>query len=201
MTGEDRLRPRRGDWVTLTGGVRVSRTWMTRHTPRLLDAWCDASSEEDPRAVAARILQIAGGLESELDGGHRTPSGRDWEVLAERIDPRLVRGPDWPPLAAALDGAAAAGHDVARRLLVLASDPPLPERHPARELHWRLLDDCPAAVPRRLDAEGQATVRGSAHPGAHSGPAAPQVPADPTARRAGGEPSTPAPRHDEGATR
>ena len=42
MSGEDRPRRDRGDWVTLTDGVRVSRTWMTRHTPHLLAAWCGA---------------------------------------------------------------------------------------------------------------------------------------------------------------
>ncbi|SFP63382.1 hypothetical protein SAMN05660464_3778 [Geodermatophilus dictyosporus] len=154
MSGEDGPRPSRGDWVTLTGGVRVSRTWMTRHTPRLLAAWCDATSGEERRAVAARILQIAGGLESEPDGD-REPAGRAWEVLAARIDPRLVCGPDWPPLAAALDRAAAAGYDVAGRLPALAAVAPLPDRHPARELHWRLLDDCPAATPRRRGAAGR----------------------------------------------
>ncbi|GAB3314434.1 hypothetical protein GCM10027451_29380 [Geodermatophilus aquaeductus] len=201
MSGGDRLRPGRGDWVTLTGGVRVSRTWMTRHTPRLLGAWCDAPSEEERRAIAARILQVAGGLESEPDDGDRDPGGRDWEVLAGRIDPRLVDGPDWPPLAAALDRAAAAGYDPARRLPALAAATPLPARHPARELHWRLLEDCPAALPRRLDAEGPGASRNPAQPTAHSGPACPQTSADRTARRAGSEPSTPAPPHDPGATR
>jgi hypothetical protein len=59
-----------------------------------------------------------------------------------------VRGPDWPPLAAALTRAAAADYDIAVRLPALAAAAPLPARHPARELHWRLLDDCPDALPR-----------------------------------------------------
>ncbi|MGY1829030.1 hypothetical protein ACI8AA_01230 [Geodermatophilus sp. SYSU D01180] len=148
MSGGDRRRPGRGDWVTLIAGVRVSRAWMTRHTPGLLTAWCDATTPAERRAVAVRILQIAGDRESEPDDdGDRKPAGRSWAVLAGRIDPRLVSGPDWPPLVAALDRAAAAGYDVAARLPVLAAAAPLPHRHPARELHWRLLDDCPAALP------------------------------------------------------
>ncbi len=201
MSGDPRARPGRGDWVALIDGVQVSRAWMTRHTPRLLAAWCDATSDEERRAVAARILQIAGGLESE-PGGDREPAGRTWEVLAQRIDPRLLRGPDWPPLAAALDRAAAVGYDVARRLPALAAAAPLPDRHPARELHWRLLDDCPAAVPGRRGADGPSTTaRGPAHRGVHSRTPAPQAPADPTAPRTGGEPSTPTHHNDQGARR
>ncbi len=161
MSAEDRPGPSRGDWVTLADGVRVSRTWMTRHTPRLLAAWCDTTCAEERRAVGVRILQMASALESEPDDRGREPSHQTWEVLAERIDPRLVSGPDWPPLAAALDRAAAAGYDVASQLPARARAGPLPDRHPARELHWRLLDHCPAAVPRRHDS--------GHHPWAHAG--------------------------------
>lgn len=77
-------------------------------------------------------------------------AGAHWAALADRIDPRLTAGPDWPPLAASLDLAAAAGVDVTGRLTALAAAGPLPERHPARELHWRLLADCPEAAPRNL---------------------------------------------------
>ena len=51
-----------------------------------------------------------------------------------------------PALAVAMTRAAAAGYDVATHLSQLARTPPLPRRHAARELHWRLLDACPAAV-------------------------------------------------------
>ncbi|WP_116451694.1 hypothetical protein [Blastococcus litoris] len=139
----------RGDWVSLIDGVRVSRHWMTRHTPRLLAAWRDARTLERRRAVAVRILQVAAELESEPDGFDidDTLADQPWRTVAERIDARLVCGPDWLPLAAALARAAAAGYDVVARLATLAAAAPLPERQPARELHWRLLDDCPAALP------------------------------------------------------
>ena len=135
----------RADWVVLLDGVRVSHRWMTRHTPRLLAAWCAADSVDPRAAIAARILRAATELESEPVGDDADPwdGGQIWRSLAEHIDPRLVHGPDWPPLAAALDRAHTAGYDVETRLPTLAAAGPLPDRHPARELHWRLLDDCP----------------------------------------------------------
>ena len=140
----------RGDWVSMVAGVRISRAWMVRHTPDLLAAWCDAATAEGRRAIATRILQIAANLESEPeDGDDDAATDPTWRQLVARIDARLVRGPDWLPLAAALARAAAAGYDVAARLPALAAAAPLPARHPARELHWRLLDDCAAALPAR----------------------------------------------------
>ncbi len=144
-------RPRhdRGDWMSLSDGVRVNRRWMIRHTPQLLAAWCDAPTERRRRAIAAHILLVAADLESEPAAD---PSGDEaraidaWQATVARIDPRLVVGPDWPPLAAALTRASLAGYDLATRLPELAAAAPLPDRHPGRELQWRLLDDCPAAV-------------------------------------------------------
>ncbi len=144
----------------MADGVRIGRRWMTQHTPQLLSAWRDASTALERRRLAARILQAAlhAARQAALQPGH--PAGDDEAVLgtgdgtaadaaeraAARIDARLLRGPDWPPLAAALGRAAAAGYDVVGRLPTLAAAP-LPQRHPARELHWRLLEDCPAALP------------------------------------------------------
>ena len=50
------------DWVTLLGGVRVSRQWMTRHTPELLAAWLDAATAARRRSIAAEIVRIAAEL-------------------------------------------------------------------------------------------------------------------------------------------
>ncbi|GAA4300278.1 hypothetical protein E9549_04650 [Blastococcus sp. MG754426] len=144
---------RSDDWVALLGGVRVSRQWMTRHTPELLAAWCEAMPEARRRAIAAEIVRVAAEMESEPVGRRDDePADPAWEAVARRIDPRLLDGPDWWPLSAALTRAAAAGYDVAAGLPGLAAAP-LPDRHPARELHWRLLDDCPAALPVP-DADG-----------------------------------------------
>ncbi len=152
MSAAPHVRRSDGDWVTLLGGVRVSRQWMTRHTPELLAAWCEAVTEARRHAIAAEILRIAAELESEPVGRDREPEDSAWQAVAQRIDPRLLDGPDWRALTTALSRAAAAGYDVPARLPALAAAP-LPDRHPARELHWRLLDDCPAALPVP-DADG-----------------------------------------------
>jgi hypothetical protein len=163
-----------GDWVSLLDGVRVSRHWMTRHIPDLLAAWCDADTPERRRAIATRILQFAADLESEPDDADDRAAESTWSELAARIDARLVRGPGWPPLAAALTRAAAAGYDIAVRLPALAAAAPLPARHPARELHWRLLDDCPDALPG-LSPTGDLPSTAAGSPVVHNGPVRPQT--------------------------
>jgi hypothetical protein len=167
----------RSDWVTLLAGVRVSRAWMSRHTPDLLTAWRDAPSPEHRRAIATRILQVATDLESETDDIDDAAAEPALRELAVRIDARLVHGPDWLPLAAALTRAAAAGYDIAVRLPGLAATPPLPSRHPARELHWRLLDDCPDALPT-LSHTSDSTVTAEWTPIAHNGTGRPQMSRD-----------------------
>ena len=164
----------RGDWMSLLDGVRVSRRWMTRHTPQLLAAWCDAHTAEHRRAIAARILQIAADVESEPDDADDMATEPTWRELVAHIDARLVRGPDWLPLAAALTRAATAGYDVAVRLPALATAAPLPDRHPARELHWRLLDDCPDALPA-LSPTGDLTATTEGGAIVHNGPGRPQM--------------------------
>jgi hypothetical protein len=158
-----------GDWVSLVDGVRVSRRWMTRHTPQLLAAWCTASSTAQRRTIARRILQVAADLESEPDDARAPSAAVAWYETAVRIGAHLVHGPDWLPLAAALARAHAAGYDVADRLPALAAAAPLPDRHPARELHWRLLEDCPAALPAtdvsaRTDNDAAAVHRSTGRP-------------------------------------
>ena len=136
-----------GEWVTLIDGIQVPHRWLVEHTPRLYLAWRNADTEERRLQFAGRILQFAAYAESEPPEDDESSATRAWLEAVERVDPRLVRGPDWPSLAAALARADEAGYDVATNLPALAAAEPLPDRHPARELHWRLLDDCPAAAP------------------------------------------------------
>lgn len=172
MTRQPPQRHERDEWVSLLDGVRVSRRWMTRHTPQLLAAWRAAPTERRRRAIAAHILLVAADLESEPDDacGDQECATSAWQATVARIDPRLVVGPDWPPLATTLTRACLAGYDVAARLPELAAAPPLPDRHPGRELHWRLLDDCPATVLSLpvLDPTGNGTA-------VHSSPGCPQI--------------------------
>ncbi len=184
----------RGDWVSLVDGVRVSRRWMTRHTPQLLAAWCAARSATQRRAVAARILQAAADLESEPDDTSPPPGARTWREVVERIGVPLAHDPDWLPLAAALARASAAGYDVTGRLPALAAAAPLPDRHPARELHWRLLDDCPAALPPP-GAPDRLLPAGDGHAAVHTPAGRPPIR---TARRPDGPGPAPSPHPTPG---
>jgi hypothetical protein len=78
------------------------------------------------------------GARAGVDTAAPSHTGR-WARLVGQIDPRLAEGPDWPPLAAAISHAAASGVDVTTTVPELAAEAPLPERHPAIELHWRLM--------------------------------------------------------------
>jgi len=142
-------------WVHLTEGIQFSHGWLAAHAPDLYAAWARADGPRERRTVAAQILQAAADIESDDDpdhlssGEHTTdPALAVWADLADQLDPQLTAGADWLPLAAALTRADAAGYDVLHRLPVLAAAGPLPARHPARELHFRLLDDCAHAAAR-----------------------------------------------------
>jgi hypothetical protein len=89
---------------------------------------------------------------------------RDWTDLAATIDERLTQSPDWPALSSALDRAAASGYDVENKLPQLAARDDLPERHPARDLQYRLLADCDAAVPDTDTGSGAADGRSAGRP-------------------------------------
>ena len=129
----------------------------------------DALNPADRRVLARQDgdVQLLGVQASAATGEH-------WRDLAEGIDPRLTAATDWPPLALALDRAAAAGVDVSGELVRLAAAAPLPDRHPARELHWRLLASCEAAAPGP-PASGPGVQPSASCPPA-TGPAASQPP-------------------------
>jgi hypothetical protein len=148
MSTPHRQQPDESGWVSLEEGIPFSRRWLAERTPRLHKALQRARDEEQRRAIALRILRAAADAESETPASAKEPGpAHEWDAVAERIEPRLTHGSDWPLLAIALTRAAAAGYDVEAKLPGLAAASPLPERHPARELQWRLIGDCSAAVP------------------------------------------------------
>ena len=76
-----------------------------------------------------------------------TPPGTSrWWQLCAAIDPRVLDDPHWPALAAALTRAEQAGADVPATLHEVTDQRALPGAHPARSLHYRLLDACDAAL-------------------------------------------------------
>lgn len=83
---------------------------------------------------------------------HLPPSSADpaqrWAGIARQAAGPAVRDDlGWPGLAAGLDRADAAGWDVAEKLPGLVQQAQMPDRHPARELYYRLMNDCEAAMP------------------------------------------------------
>lgn len=181
MSAPFRHQPDETAWVSLHAGIRFSHRWLAERTPRLHEAWQRARDEEQRRAIALRILRVAANVESETRArGKDAPAAdQEWVAIADQVDPRLTQGSDWPLLAMALARAAAAGYDVEAKLHGLAAaSPPLPERHPARELQWRLIGDCPAAVP-------ELSPRRPADPTPRSTPEAPPAPTTRAADRPG----------------
>ena len=69
-----------------------------------------------------------------------------WAQLVESIEPDLIRQPEWAALAAAITRAHAAGYDVENNLPRLANETPLAPQHSARDLHYRLVTEVPAAA-------------------------------------------------------
>src|SRR6266536_1176973 len=150
--------------------VRIE--WTTRHeadvyiSPYATDAelWAGITTLTDAQKRTLDVTDDDGNILSvvDLDGDGRPSvleralsagnvvswiATRDWTDLAATIDERLTQGPDWPALSSALDRAAASGYDVENKLPQLAARDDLPERHPARDLQYRLLADCEAAIP------------------------------------------------------
>ena len=100
----------------------------------------------DPRARATAGTRDRLGLSTTPEVSEAALT-QHWEQLSSSIDPRLLSGADWGLLAGAISRAHAGGYDVATNLPILAAAAPLPEQKPARELYWRLLNHCKAAVP------------------------------------------------------
>ncbi len=106
--------------------------------------------------------------------GSGTLATRRWQALLDELDPRLTADPHYPALAAALDRVSLAGTDAAASVRLAAAEP-LPADHPARVLHSRLTDTCPAAItpyttvptspapPARAVPEAAAARRPAAH--------------------------------------
>lgn len=80
------------------------------------------------------------------DPAARTVAGQRWAGAIAAVDPRLLQDAHYPALAAALDRVDLIGADAPASLRTAAASAPLPEQHPARTLHSRLVDVCPSAI-------------------------------------------------------
>jgi N12 class adenine-specific DNA methylase len=104
-----------------------------------------------------------------------TPARR-WEDLCRQLDAAIVTDPHWHVLATALDRAAAAGVDIPATLRELTQEQALDADHPARSLHYSLLNDHPAAMTSPVHLADRQ----------HTGEARVQSPPPATPRRAPG---------------
>ena len=99
-----------------------------------------------------------------------TVAGQRWQRTCQELDPRLLSDPHWLALAGALDRVELAGADVTATLALALADQALPVQHPARELHYRLVQvstaaatpytsaPAPSLPPSRLSPPGAAPV-------------------------------------------
>jgi len=126
-------------------GERQHPTGDDNEDPADLDVEDEIASELDKAEEEQQRRPSDETPQSAPDGPRLTPDATYayWATLADLIHPGLASGPDWPALAAALNRATAAGY-AAAMLPALAAAEPLPQRHPGRELHYRLLVACPA---------------------------------------------------------
>lgn len=145
------------DWEEFDRGVRDARQMARQMLVQADDArvisLVDLDGDGQPSVLERAISD--GNEVSDLDWV-------DWGEVTDRIDERLAEDYDWPTLSATLDRAAAAGYDLASHLPALAADPPLPDQHPARELAYRVMTDCPAAIADPVPPAGTGAATGSA---------------------------------------
>ena len=104
-------------------------SWSARSTGGTATATPPATS----RSAACSRSATASPAQSQL-----TPMQR-WAPLLRQVDPRLVRDDSWAPLAAAVDQADRAGHDVSTDLTRALAQGPLDREDPGADLKWRLL--------------------------------------------------------------
>ena len=105
-------------------------------------------------------------------------------VVRELAGSAVVEDQAWPLLAAAIDRAHAAGWDVREGVPRLLAQLDMPDRHPAGELLYRLMSDCPAGFARApwLPAAHLATTALVVGPETGRSPVRPEVGRPPPGR-------------------
>jgi conjugative relaxase-like TrwC/TraI family protein len=134
--------------VALTELVRTINRW---------DGDRHAASDQQIHSVQQVRDRITG--QNQLTPMHR------WAPLMRQIDSRLVRDDSWAPLAAAVDQAHRAGHDVSADLTRVLAQGPLDGDDPGTDLKWRLLADLePEPTDWHASRRAQAFPVGSSAP-------------------------------------
>lgn len=118
----------------------ASLTYTALTTPSLTGA---PAASTAPTLSVDPAPQIAS-LPADPEPVAATVAGQRWLQTLADLDPRLLADPHYPALAAALDRVELAGANVTASLEA-ATAAPLPDKHTARTLHYKLIDVCPAA--------------------------------------------------------
>lgn len=114
----------------------------------------------DPGTATQNASGAVGAVRNRLDAEPSTEG--PWTALAEDLDPRLTREPDWRAAVWVLDEAKAAGFDVEKLARELVADDPLSVR-PAQDLRYRIAAALPPEV-LAMDMSEAATTVGSSAP-------------------------------------
>jgi hypothetical protein len=88
-------------------------------------------------AGARAIQQLLDGRAATLLGRPGADTGR-WHDVVDAVDPRILRDPYWPQLAAQLSTIGRTGVDLRQLLSDAADQGPLPDEMPGAALWWRL---------------------------------------------------------------
>ena len=145
------------------GLLRELSIWHAVHDDR------DTGLTERERGYALHLAE----RRHAVVGGHVDPGTR-WAPLVHDIDPRILRDPQWPLLAATIEKAARIGHDPILILPRLLNDQPLPDSKIAAAAMYRLVHAIPEALPdskpTRYEHAVAVPVLRAVHPGARSRP-------------------------------
>jgi len=98
------------------------------------------SWDRDRHAASADQVHAVHDVRQRITAQGSLPSASRWAYLARQVDLNLVRADDWGALAATLDRAAAAGHDLRTLLPEVIGANPLAEDEPAADLRYRLME-------------------------------------------------------------
>ena len=104
----------------------------------------------DPARAAEPQLTLSEAVRNRLAGA---VLNRRWAVVAEHVDPRLIRDPHWPELAGALELVNRIGHNPGDIMAVVLEDGPLDATRPAEDLttRLRLVTDPHASAPNMTE--------------------------------------------------
>ena len=127
-------------YTALTG---PASSYQRPHAPQ---QQLEPAGHELPENPAPPASENPPATASPPDLGDQTLATRRWQQAARNLDPRLLSDPHWLALAGALDRVALSGTDVEQTLTETAAQGPLPDEHPARTLHYRLIELCDAAA-------------------------------------------------------